>query len=257
MVSTTGSPLSARNSTRVAPPSRPKSRAGSRSVPTRSITSASARAFAKAPIRSGGMGAPAGSTSTHPPPSNRDTTVRPPRVRRTSRTSPAPTETKRGRALTDSADGTRRRSTSQYSAPSPARTTYAIATGRQRMSVPAPADDEHQSDQREDPRLRHRGGPEDRAPLLGRHVELLQPQLLPARPVADRLGLAREPVDRVHEQVLVAEVLNKEVPDKFGVAVEDDPPLPGGSAGGGEGPERGLEADRPRPGVIAARHERG
>src|SRR5881628_3993052 len=103
--------------------------------------------------------------------------------------------------------------------------------------------------------LDDRGAPEDRVALLVRDVELLDAQLLTARPVRDRLRIAREPVDRVHEQVLVAEVLDEEVARELRVAVDDEPALLRLGAWRREGAEGDLQPHRHRTGAVTPSHE--
>src|SRR5580765_8738229 len=174
MVTTTGAPVAARSSTRVAPSRSPKVSASAR--PTRAISSACASAVAKAPIRSDGIAVPAGSTTVHASASCRKTTVRPSRVSRTSWTSAGlRTGRNRGRAgsgAVSRSGRTRGRSTSQYSAARPASTTYATTTWRQRTSAPHPPDEEGDPDREEERRLEDGGGPEDGVALLRGDVEL-------------------------------------------------------------------------------------
>src|SRR2546422_1903746 len=76
-------------------------------------------------------------------------------------------------------------------------------------------------------------------------------------PVRDRLRIPRQPVDRVHEQVLVAEVLDEEVARELRVAVDDEPALLRLGAGRREGAEGDLQPHRHRTGAVTPSHEGG
>src|SRR5438309_1187037 len=77
-------------------------------------------------------------------------------------------------------------------------------------AAPPPPGGERQPGRGEEGWLDDGGAPEDRVPLLVRDVELLHAELLAPGPVRERLRIARQPVDRVREQILVAEVLDEE-----------------------------------------------
>ena len=65
-------------------------------------------------------------------------------------------------------------------------------------------------------------------------------------------GVPRQPGDRVHEQVLVAEELDEEVVRELRVAVDDQPALRRARCPGrAQRPEHDLGADRHRPLLVA------
>src|SRR5262249_31550003 len=153
-----------------------------------SISSASVSASVKAVTRSAGMGASAGSITVQRPSSRRERITRPPRMRRTSPTSPRPAGRKRWRTGWPGFSVRRPRPPRNQSAASAPSTTYSTTTERQRIAVsaPPPAVDETEPDHQEGERLGYHRAPEDRVALLGRDVELLHPELLVAWAMGDR-----------------------------------------------------------------------
>src|SRR5258705_13048104 len=122
-------------------------------------------------------------------------------------------------------------------------------TCRQPTLPPATPHAQHERDDGEERRLDDRRPPESRVAVLGRHVELLQAELLVVWAVGDRPRLAPEPVDRVDEQIGVAEELDEEVVGELRVAVDDQAPLPRLRTRRRERAEGHLETAR-RPAVI-------